>query len=188
MVSYNKLLLSLYIGLFLGCSAVQVSQDYLPDGQFYDLKTYQWQSEKQKLTGNENIDNPLLTRRIRTAIDNSLAKMGYQKIEGDTPDFYVSYTYSLRSKMEPRDTGLILGFGFGSSGRYGGVGINSGQNINQYDQAILLIDLINSKNNDLIWRGNGTRRVTEHYKPEKITKIINEMVSKILAQFPPLPS
>jgi len=188
MISYNKFLLILYISLFFGCSAVQVSQDYLPGAKFYDFKTYQWQSEKQKPTGNEKIDNPLLIRRIRTAIDQTLTKMGYKKIKEGTPDFYVSYTYSLRSKMESRDTGVSFGFGFGSTRRYGGVGINSGQDINQYDQAILLIDLIDPINNDLIWRGNGTRRVAEHYKPEKITKIINEMVSKILAQFPPLPS
>jgi hypothetical protein len=185
MVSYYKLLLILFVGLIIGCSAVQVSQDYLPGAEFHNLKAYQWRSNKQKNTGNGNIDNPLLIRRIRTAIDHSLSKMGYEKIETGTPDFYVSYTYSLRSKMESRDTGANFGFGFGSIGHYGAVGINTGRDINQYDQALLLIDLIDPINNDLIWRGNGTRRVAEHYKPEKITKIINEMVSKILAQFPP---
>jgi hypothetical protein len=188
MIPSMKLLVGLYLGLLLGCSSIQVSQDYLPDTEFYNLKTYQWQSEKQKSTGNERIDNPLLDKRIRTAIDNSLLEMGYKKIETGSPDFYVAYTYALRSKIESRDSGTNIGFGFGKVGRYSSIGINSGQEINEYDQANLLIDFTNSKTKDLIWRGNGTRRMADHYKPEKITEIVNEMVSKILAQFPPLPS
>jgi hypothetical protein len=188
MIPAMKLLLGLYMGLLMGCSSIQVSQDYLPDTEFYNLKTYQWQSEKQKPSGNNRIDNPLLDKRIRTAIDHSLFEMGYQKIETGNPDFYVSYTYSLRSKIESRGTGTSFGFGIGKVGRYSSIGINSGQEISEYDQANLLIDLTNSKTKDLIWRGNATRRMAEHYQPEKITEIVNDMVSKILAQFPPLPS
>jgi hypothetical protein len=42
-----------------------------------------------------------------------------------------------------------------------------------------------ASNSDLIWRGTGTRRVSQHSDPEKRTKNINETVDKILAQFPP---
>ncbi len=175
--------------LLTGCSSVQVSQDYLPDTQFYDLKTYQWQSETQKPTGNKLVDNPLLDKRIRSAIEQSLANKGYRKITEGTPDFYVAYSYLLKSKLESRDSGVGFGYGFGVSrpGSYVGVGVNSGQEIREYNQGNLLIDLINSKTKELIWRGTGTRRVSDHSTPEKTTKMVNEMVGKVLEQFPPLP-
>jgi len=173
---------------FAGCSSVQVSQDYLTDTSFNNLKTYQWQSETQKPTGNPRIDNPFLVSRIRTAVDQTLAKKGFQKINAGKPDFYVAYTYNLRSKIESKDVGTSFGFGFGRVGRFGSVGINTGQEVREYDQATLLLDLFNGTTQDLIWRGNGTRRVGEHSTPEEETDIVNEMVSKILEQFPPQPS
>jgi hypothetical protein len=184
-------MLFIFFAFLMGCSSVQVSQDYLPEtpeDRFFDLKTYQWQSEKQKLTGNQLIDNPLLIKRIRTAIDHTLAEKGYRLITDGEPDFVVAYSYSLRAKIESGGSGSSVGFGFGTFGRFGGVGIRTGQEIREYDQATLLIDLINPQSGDLLWRGNGTRRVGQHPTPEKTTKMINEMVLRILDQFPPLPS
>ncbi len=175
--------------LLTGCSSVQVSQDYLPDTRFFDLKTYQWQSETQKPTGNKQADNPLLNKRIRSAIDQTLANKGYRKITEGTPDFYLAYTYMLKSKLESRDSGVGVGYGFGVGrpGSFASVGINSGQEIREYNQGNLLIDLIHPESKELMWRGTGTRRVSDHSTPEKTTKMVNEMVAKILNQFPPLP-
>jgi hypothetical protein len=166
---------------------VQVSQDYLPDAPFLELKTYQWQSEKQKSTGDARVDNPLLNNRIRTAINQFLGEQGFRLLSEGKPDFYISYHYSIRSKIESSDTGGGVGFGFGSFGRFGGIGINTGQEIREYDQAALLIDFLKPQSNDLIWRGTGTRRVNQHATPEESTKTVNEMVAQILKQFPPLP-
>ncbi len=188
MRTYKKLILLIFIFIFWGCTSVRVSQDYLPETEFLDLKTYRWQSDKQKPSGNKRIDSPLLDKRIRAAIDRSLEERGYRRVDDGDPDFIVSYAYSIRSKIESRDSGSSVGFGFGRYGRYGGIGINTGNEVRQYDQATLLIDLIKPQNGDLIWRGNGTRRVGEHSTPDETTEMVNEMVSKILNQFPPLPS
>lgn len=173
--------------LLMGCSSVQVSQDYLPDTPFLQLKTYQWQSEKQKSSGDARVDNPLMNSRIRKAIDQYLAEQGFRLGSEGKPDFYISYNYTIRSKIESNDTGGGVGFGFGSFGRFGGIGINTGREIREYDQATLLIDFVKPQTNDLIWRGNGTRRVNQHTTPEESTKMVNEMVNEILKQFPPLP-
>lgn len=177
----------LLLPFLFACSAVQVSQDYLNNSRFFDLKTYRWKSDKQKTTGNSQIDNPFLVKRIRSAIEETLSANGYKKIPEGKPDFYVSYNYALKSKIESRDNGTSFGFGFGSFGSFGRLGINTGQEIRQYDQAILTIDFINPENDELLWRGMGSRRAAEHTTPEKITRSVNEMVTKILDQFPPLP-
>lgn len=187
MTGSSRLVWIFIFALLTGCSAVQVSQDYLPETQFYDLKTYQWQSEEQKPSGNKDIDNPLLVKRIRGAIEQVLTEKGYRKTTEGSPDFYVSYNYDLNSKIESNDTGAGFSFGFGSRSRFGGIGINSGREIREYNQATMLIDLVNAKTKDLIWRGKGTRRIPDHSTPAKTTETVNEIVAKILYQFPPLP-
>lgn len=187
MIADKRLIWIAFLFIFLGCSAVQVSQDYLNNANFFNLKTYRWKSEEQKPTGNKRLDNPFLVKRIRSAIEDALAAQGYSKITDGKPDFFISYDYSLKSKIESRDTGTSFGFGFGSFGHFGRLGVNTGKEIRQYDQATLIIDFINAGNEELLWRGMGTRRAAEHTTPEKETKTVNEMVTKILDQFPPLP-
>ncbi len=184
---YIGLIVLTLFGFIWGCHSIQVSQDYDSSKDFSSLKTYEWQAKSQPKTGDIRVDNPLLDARIRSAINDSLSKKGYQKITQGRPDFNVAYKYQVRSKIESDNVKVGVGFGRGSRGRYGGIGVESGSNISQYDEGMLVIDLNDASKGDLLWRGTGTARVSQHSKPEEITKGVNEAVEKILSQFPPLP-
>ena len=175
------------LAIFIGCSGIEVSQDYDVAADFSNLKTFDWYLAEQKKTGDLRVDNPLLDSRIRKAVDRLLAQKGYQRISQGTPDFYVGYKYGIFTRIgsEPVSTGI--GFGFGGSGSFGGIGIGTGGDVREYDEGMLVIDITDTKNGKLLWRGTGTRRVSRHSDPEKITKKVNENVEKILAQFPPKP-
>ena len=184
---YKIFLVIALLSLLGGCQTIQVSQDYDVSRNFSALKTYDWQTKTQPKTGDIRVDNQLLDTRIRTAVDRTLAEKGYQKIAGEKTDFTVSYKYSIRSKLESDNVGMGVGFGWGRVGRYGGVGVDTGRYISEYDEGMIVIDLIDAAKGDLIWRGTGTARVDQHAKPDEITKGVNEAVEKILSQFPPLP-
>jgi len=164
---------------------VRVSQDYDLSRDFSSLRTYAWQSEKQPETGDIRVDNSLLDTRFRSAIDDSLTKKGFQKKTEGKPDFYVAYTYQIDSKIESSNVTVGLGVGRSSRGRYGGVGVNSGGQVREYDEGLLVIDLIDAATESLMWRGTGTARVDPTADPEKSAKAINAGVEQILAQFPP---
>ena len=70
-------------------------------------------------------------------------------------------------------------------GRYGSVGMSTGSQVQAYDQGTLLIDVTDSSNNKLVWRGISTQSVSEHLQAGESKVIINETVEKILSQFPP---
>ena len=184
---YIGLIVFTLFGFLWGCQSIQVSQDYDISKDFSSLKTYEWQTKTQPETGDIRVDNPLLDARIRSAINDSLSKKGYQRITQGKPDFYVAYKYQVRSKIESDDVGVGVGFGWGSRSRYGGIGLDTGRYISEYDEGVLVIDLNDASKGDLLWRGTGTARVNQHSKPEEITKGVNEAVEKILSQFPPLP-
>ena len=183
MQKYVQLIILTLLATVLGCSGSEVSQDFDPATNLSGLKTYDWKSGAQEKTGDVRTDNPLLDARIRAAVDRSLSERGYQRVSNRTPDFYVVYQYTVRSKVGSGDAGI--GFGIGSFGSHGGIGISSGSGVSEYDEGTLVIDFIDPSNSDLIWRGTGTRRVSQHSDPEKRTKNINETIEKIQAQFPP---
>ena len=172
---------------FIGCSGIKVSQDYDMAADFSNLKTFDWYLAKQKKTGDLRVDNPLLDSRISEAVDRSLAQKGYQRIFQGTPDFYVGYKYGILTRIGSERVRTGIGFGFGGSGSFGSIGIGTGSEVKEYDEGMLVIDITDTKNGKLLWRGTSTRRVSRHSNPEKITKKVNENVEKVLAQFPPQP-
>jgi hypothetical protein len=59
------------------------------------------------------------------------------------------------------------------------------QQVREYDEGSLTIDLVDADSAALLWRGTGTQRFREYKDPEKASRDINTLVEKILAQFPP---
>ena len=182
---YKGLIAIALLCISWGCSSIRVSQDYDLSRDFSLLKTFAWQSEIQPQTGDIRVDSSLLDSRIRSAIDATLFEKGYQKVDQGEPDFHVAYTYQISSKVESDNVTFGFGFGSGSRGSYGGIGLNSGGSVREYDEGLLLIYLLDGFNEDLLWRGIGTTRVDQHTEPEEAVKYINEVVEKILSQFPP---
>ncbi len=180
------MLILLSVSIFFGCSTVQVGQDYDPAKTFSHLRTYDWQSKIQEKTGDPRVDNPLIDTRIRKAVDRSLMGKNYPKVSNGTPDFYVAYQFVIHRKIESDSLQSGVGFGFGSYGNFGGIGIGTGGDISEYDEGMLIIDIIDAKSGGLLWRGTGTRRVSLQSDPEKTTQNVNETVDKIMAQFPPI--
>lgn len=169
-----------------GCTSIRVSQDYKPAQTFSDVKTYAWKSTKQDRTGDVRIDNPFNDERIRTAVDKTLSLKGFVRTTGN-PDVYLSYVYSIQSKIASSSNGPVIGFGFGTGGRNSTMGFAAGvgNDVGEFDEGRLVIDLADGKTNELIWRGTSTSRVDTQASPEKMTRLLNTMVEKNLAQFPP---
>lgn len=169
----------------ISCSGIPVSQDYSTSTDFSALKTYRWNAElltKEKaIEGN----NPLLNKRIHTAIDKKLAMMGYKLAPEPDFDFVVSYQMKTQTRLSSDGTTGFFSFGFGNIGRFGAIGVSTGHDIHEQDEAALMIDIADSKTNELIWRGVSTRDVYIHNDPDELTDTINQHIDAILSQFPP---
>ena len=163
------------------CSAVRVSQDYDVSAEFQVYETYAWALDKQPQSGDIRVDNQLLDARIRGAVDRNMAAKGYQKVDRSSADLLIVYNLTIRSRIEG-DT-VSTGVGYGAYPHWGGVGFET--RVREYDEGALVIDIGSAKPSKLLWRGTGTRRVTDHKDPEKTTQVVNKTVAEIMAQFPP---
>jgi hypothetical protein len=56
-----------------------------------------------------------------------------------------------------------------------------------YQEGTLILDFVDPKTDNLIWRGVGKKVVSETTTPEKSDREINDAVEKILKKFPPSP-
>ena len=178
-------LILLLLFIITACSPVQVSQDYTPGVNLNGLRSYAWHYDQQEKTGDIRIDSPLIDTRIRAAIDETLAARGYRRTSRDQADFHVAYQYAIRGKVGANNVQTSIGFGFGTYGRHGGIGVSTGPDYSAYDEGLLIIDILDARDGSTLWRGRGTRQVFMHTEPARLTEQVNETVHKILDQFPP---
>lgn len=167
-----------------GCSSIQVSQDYDEAAHFSEIKTVQWLKETDQVepkAARFAAKNPLIAIRISQAIRNELSRKDISFVD-QNPNGYV--TYHVETLSKPRSNQVTTSFGFGSHGSFGGFGFQAYPDRDYYDEGKLVIDLFNGQKK-LIWRGISTRYVEEHTAPEEMTKTIQEVVQKLLEQYPP---
>ena len=177
--------IAMAICVMMGCSGIRVAQDYEPQTRFDGMQTFQWAMDTQPQSGDPRIDNPLRDTRIRAAVERILAVKGLYRSKDENPDFLIRYQYTLRQKIESSGTSSGVGFGYGRHGRYGGIAMGTGDSIRQYDEGTLVIDFQSAGSDELLWRGTGIQRFTQYDDPAKTSRDINQLVEKILGQFPP---
>jgi hypothetical protein len=177
--TYVVLIISAFL-LFAGCTSVRLGLDYDTAFEFSNFKTFAWQPEVVR-EDNKNVQNPLVDARIRTAIDETLISMGYEKVLLDSADFLVGFHYSVERRLQT--SSMNASFGYSSHMRGGSIGF--GTSVSEYDEGTLVIDIAESESNALVWRGSGSRRVGTSRNPDQLTKNVNRAVSEILSQFPP---
>ncbi len=168
-----------------GCSTVQVSQDYEPHADVSLSGTWGWRESDQAPTGDLRVDNPLLDKRIRRAVENHLAARNIAPAQGP-PDFYLTYHLAIEQKLESDTYYSSMGAGRGYHPYhpwYGGIGTET--RIRQYDHSRLTIDIHAADTGDLIWRGVGVYRLKTHRTPEAAAAAVQNTVDRILGQFPP---
>jgi hypothetical protein len=183
-IRFMKTVCCFAVSIFLlaGCSSISVSRDYDASADFSSLETYAWQHAAQPETGNPRIDNDLMDARVRRAVDAQMAEKGFELVPAAEADFLVAYFFDYKRRISGNS--VSFGMGAGTYRRYGGAGYNT--SITDYDEGHLTIDIIHPASGNNIWRGIGRRTTYEGSNPEKVTRIVNAAVAKILAGFPPV--
>jgi hypothetical protein len=157
----------------VSCSSVyDVSYDYDQQVNFASLKTYDWLSVPEGVS----IDS-LVLNRIMTAVSNNLNNKGF-RMTSDNPDFLIAMHAGTKEKVSYRDWGYS----------YGGYWRGPRHSSFRYEEGTLVLDFVDAKSKELIWRGVAKGFVGSAKTPEETDKLVNEFVQEILKKFPPPPS
>jgi len=170
-------LLGVMLVVLAACSSVSVKHDYDTETDFSKYRNYAWMD--REIPGDELAKNPLIKKRVQVAVDATLASKGYTLTEFEKADFVVVIHAGIKERMRIQDWGRY-GWYDPWWGPYGGR-----VDVSYYEEGTLVVDIIDAKAKELVWRGMGTGIVKAYSKPEKMQKAMDEDVTKILSAFPP---
>lgn len=166
--------------LIAGCSnEIRVKTDYDREVNLKLYKSYAWLPVKEiESKNNPLVYNELTDKRIKKAVDLQFEPKGIS-FNAENPDLRVHYHIIVDNKSAVR----LSSYGY----FYSPYWTRNQADVYQYREGTLIIDLMDAKNNNLIWRGWATE-VMDTYEVELTEKEINNAVYKILKEFPPIKS
>jgi hypothetical protein len=177
---------SMLMILLAASSAVgqDVRYNFDKNSDFSKFKTYKWVTLKDAAKPSD-----LVAKQIMAAVDAELATKGLSRIDGDKADLYIGYQVGIGQEKEFTSFSSDWGYGGGwyRGGWYGGAGgmsTTTGQTTTIYIGQLAL-DMYDSANRDLVWRGVASKTLDPKAKPEKQEKNLKKAVAKLLKNYPP---
>ncbi|MBL0736100.1 DUF4136 domain-containing protein [Flavobacterium sp. GN10] len=174
----------LFLGLFYSCSpTVKVTTDYDHSANFSEYKTF----AVYDLKAQQGQVNQLNVDRVAKAIRNEMLAKGFT--ESSNPDLKVNAVSILKNKTSVSANTDFYGYGgmYRPYGYWGGGAMMGGANttFNTYDyvDGSLVIDIVSTKTDKLVWQGIGNAEIDS--RPDNPEQFINDAIKKILAGFPP---
>ncbi len=175
----------LVLVVLLGCSSMRVYTDFDPSTDFSAYSTYAWFPEPKEATGNFRLDNPILHRRVRDAIDQQLRMAGHEEVATEAASFLITYHVTIERRQSVTSTGGYVGGGYCPGGYCGGAVVGSDVHVTDYDQGTLVLDILDAESRELVWRGAAEDWLDPEISPAKREKRINKAYQLILQRFPP---
>lgn len=173
-----------FLGLIYSCSTtVNVTTDYDHAANFSEYKTF----AVYDLKAQEGQVNQLNVDRVTKAIRSEMIAKGFT--ESSNPDLKVNAVSILKNKQSVTANSDFYGYGgmYRPYGYWGGGAMMGGgtTTFNTYDyvDGSLVIDIVSTKTQKLVWQGIGNAQIDN--KPDNPEEFIANSVKKILAGFPP---
>jgi len=171
------------LAVLTGCAPFTVKYDYDAQAHFEQFRTYDWYAASPKAKGKaEGVANPIMDRRVRSAVARELAARGLKQEQAGEPDLLVTYypVYSHRA--------LVTSTGFDSGWGYRPFGLGMGTRVTEvrpYQEGSIVLELVDNKTNQLIWQAAAEGALTGLEDPQEAEEQVGKAVKALLARFPP---
>jgi hypothetical protein len=127
---------------------------------------------------------PFAQQRIEGAIATELKERGIAPSE--TADLLV-YTHTQISSEKRMDVSSFGYGGYAGWGGWGGAYGSSSVTVSNIPVGTVVVDLVDTASNALVWRGVATDTLLTNPTPEKSEKRINKAIDKLFRGFPVAP-
>ena len=161
--------LGILLGLLIvSASAQTVQSDFDRTFRFSNLKTFSFAVQRRAATDPLTSDT-LNDGRIRTGLETQLRANGF-RMQTETPDFMIAYYGSSKNRLNVQD------YSYGPPRLWGSRDIR----VNQYAEGTLMVDFIDVKTNQVVWRGRATGALELKDIDKKITKSTEKLVKQFI--------
>lgn|GEM_PF-558891 len=173
----NKTTLLLFLLAASGCSnRVRVYAEYDSSFSLNEFSTFDWGKPIPASSAKDSLlNNVQNNKRIKSAIAGQLQLRGYAPTR-ENPDFKIYY------HIIAHDQSVMDTESFGYS--YSFFWTQLGTNIFPYGEGTLIIDCLDTKTNNLIWRGWTVSPLENANTSEDMDELIKTRVTRIFKKFP----
>lgn len=169
-MSRSKLLLLMAL-FVITAEAQRAHIDYDHACDFSGYKTYRWAGEAQ-----EQPLNQLMMRRLTDFVEEAMGARRLKRVETGG-DLILQYHVSLAQQEQYTTYADAIGPGWGWGSAF------STTVVNPILLSTLILDVVDAKQNRLIFQGVSTMTVSS--RPEKNTKRLAKAVNEIFEKYPP---
>ena len=164
--------------------AQDIRYNFASGQDFSKYKTYKW----VRIKGAEQL-NQIADEQLKAAVDAQLANKGLARTESEKADLFLAYQVSLNQEKEFNSFSSNWGYGPGwGYGWYGGGGMSTTSGSTSTIQVGQVdLDMYDSANQKLVWRGTASKTLDTKAKPDKRQKNISKAMAKLLKNYPPPP-
>jgi hypothetical protein len=164
------------------CSSMTVDSDFNRETNFADYKTFAFISDQPLLLAGNVPISPLFEGRAMNAAKEALTSNGFEFVtDRENADFVLSFTLGARDKI--RVTNYPPSYRHPAH-RGWGAPYYSDVDVRNYTEGTLAIDIFDVQSHSPVWHGWAVKTISDSDRRNP-TPAINEVVSAILAKFPP---
>jgi hypothetical protein len=180
------LLLFGFLFCFVSCATFNVSYDFDPEIDFSRIKTYDWMPIPEKAQMNE-----LTLKHIKHALNMQLETKGL-RLTSENPDMLIAVHGGKEKRVDTQEWGYAYDYDYSHTGPFPRrifrepagpdyMQYRRGIDTYEYEIGTLILDFVEAKKKSLIWRGTSVGVID----PSKTSEQINEVVTKMLENYPP---
>jgi hypothetical protein len=161
--------------LFASCAPVRVNSYVGRDLDLRRYHTYAWAPADSFSTGDPRLDNnTFFMERVQRAVDGHLREKGFEPAGSRQPDFVVHYHARVEQRLDSRELRP-------DEPRCEAVECRPFV----YDAGTLLIDLVEPRSNQLLWRGWAERGLEGVVDDQTwMDATVDDAVTRIMKRFP----
>lgn len=181
-----RVVVLLIVALVAAC-ATPIQSEHLAGADFAGYHKFYWRAPPaNRPVRNPITDNTIVDQRVAQAVVHTLTSRGFEQVSDPAQaDFIVTYLTSTQQQI--RSTGGVsvgIGFGYPFYNPFFGTAFYPAfpYDVRSYQQASLIIDIIDAHTHQLVWRGWTSNELTSaNYS----SQAVDRAVQRILAEFPP---
>ena len=174
MKALKTIILVAAVALIASCASGPTigAPDYDPATNFAQYKSFGF-------LATDPIADPMVDSRIRSGVTAALTSKGWTLNEQSPGVLVVPHVQlSEQTQLNTYNTGW--GYGYG---RWGGG--PSTTTVSKIPIGTVIIDLVDAKAKQLIWRGTASNTINQSSTPEQKQAAVNEAMTKLFQNFPP---
>jgi hypothetical protein len=160
-----------------GAAFADTHSDFTKSYSLQGLKTFAFKDQR-RISRDPLANNDIWANDVRQAIRADLTSRGLTEAVEGTPDVYVAFYVGLRERYDVNAVGYGLpvygGFRRGWWGWPHGYDVWSVP----YTESTLIVDLIDARTNQLVWRGYDTDTLNAKDPDKTLTKAVDNVVSR----------